>query len=110
MDLQIDTQENSQVAPSGAAKRQQTRTIYDAGYNEIFWKSLLAGFSLGLGRTFASIIFYAVVLGFVLTYIAPLFEQIMAPVNRLIPILEQSGQQQQSLRQQIDTFFIDRQK
>ncbi len=103
MPIQIDTNEESQVAPKNQAK--QARTIYDAGYGEIFWKSFVAGLSLGLGKTVASILFYIVILGIFVTYMAPFIDQLMAPMNRLIPILEQSGGRASALDQQMEALF-----
>ena len=84
------------------------RTIYDASSGEVFYKSLIAGFALGLGKTIASLIFYVVVFGLLATFVTPFLEQMMEPINRLIPVLEQSTAQQQSIQNQfkgvINTF------
>lgn len=102
MSVQLDTTSKTQVnTPIG----KNQRSIYDAGYGEIFWKSTLAGFSLGLGQALASLIFYALILGLFLSYIAPTLDQFMTPINRLIPILERSTQQTQGFDDQINSLF-----
>jgi hypothetical protein len=38
----------------------KTKTLYDAGYGEIFWKNFLAGLGRGLGGLFVWIIFLSI--------------------------------------------------
>lgn len=56
------------------------RTIYDAGTNEIAWKSFVAGFSMGLGRMIANLIFFTIVAGFFVAFVQPWLDGYMQPL------------------------------
>lgn len=100
--MPLDDATETQVLTPNA---KSTRTIYDASMSEIFWKSLVAGFALGVGKTISSIIFYVVVFSLFMTFLSPFLNQLMEPINRLIPILEQSTQQQQSIQDRFNGVF-----
>jgi hypothetical protein len=51
----------------------KTKTIYEAGPLEIFWKNFLAGFSRGLGGVFVYIIFLLVISGIFYNFVLPKF-------------------------------------
>lgn len=55
----------------------KAKTIYDAGYGEIFWKNFLAGLGRGLGGVFVWIIFFSIV--------SVLFVNIVLP--KLMPLI-----------------------
>jgi hypothetical protein len=102
MPVQLDNASETQVITPNA---KSTRTIYDATMGEIFWKSLVAGFALGIGKTISSLIFYVVVFSLFVTFLSPFISQMMEPINRLIPILEQSTKQQQTIQDQFRGVF-----
>lgn len=39
----------------------KTKTIYEAGIGEIFWKNFVAGFSRGLGGVFVYVFFFVII-------------------------------------------------
>jgi len=51
----------------------KTKTIYDAGAGEIFWKNFLAGFSRGLGGVFIYIIFLLIISAVFYNFVLPKF-------------------------------------
>ena len=51
----------------------KTKTIYDAGYGEIFWKNFLAGFGRGLGGVFIYIICLLIISWVVINFVLPKF-------------------------------------
>ena len=57
------------------------RTIYDAGLNEIFMKSFIAGVGLGIGRMIAALIFFGIILGIFVTYLEPAIMSLQPALN-----------------------------
>ena len=51
----------------------KTKTIYDAGPGEIFWKNFLAGLSRGLGGVFVYIVFLLIIFGVFYNFVLPKF-------------------------------------
>lgn len=86
MAIVLDTAEESQAN----TPVQSRRTIYDAGHGEIFFKSLLAGFALGLGRSIATLIFFGLVLGLLLSVFQPIIDTYFPELNRFNMLMEQS--------------------
>ena len=85
------SEENVQraVVNPGAAEDavSKTRTIYDVGPMEVFWRNLLAGFARGLGSLVVYVIFI-VILGFffsrfILPQLQPLISSFADSVNTL---------------------------
>lgn len=66
-----------------------SRSIYDARSREIFWKSLVAGFALGLGQTLATVLFFGVLAGLLVTTLRPFLETIGVPIDELEVVLQQ---------------------
>ncbi len=98
----LDTAQDSQVITPHESRG---RTIYDAPMSEVFWKSLVAGFALGIGRTVSSLIFYVVVFGLLLSFFGPIVQQMLEPINRLVPLLESGATQQQNFQNQVRNLF-----
>lgn len=74
------------------------KTIYDAGYGEIFWKNFLAGLGHALGALMVNILLYIVVgflfVRFMLPYLNPLISgiaQLTKSVESLSSIQSGSG-------------------
>lgn len=74
------------------------RTIYDAGMGEIFWKSFVAGFALGLGRMATSVLFFVIVGALFVQYGQPIIDDMLAPIEQLL-------QTQQNVNNSIPTLF-----
>jgi len=51
----------------------KTKTIYEAGALEIFWKNFLAGFGRGLGGVFVYIIFLIIISLVIYNFVLPKF-------------------------------------
>lgn len=85
MAVKLDTAEKTQVNHSQASPR----SIYDASKKEIFVRSFLAGLSLGLGQALASFLFFAVVLGALLTFLEPLLDNYFPELNQLDLLIQQ---------------------
>lgn len=62
----------------------KTRTIYDAGAGEIFWKNFLAGFGRGLGGVFVYIIFLLIIGALVYTFVLPKFMPLIIGYTNLL--------------------------
>lgn len=85
MSWKLDTSDKSQVQTPEKSRR----TIYDARPREIFGKSLLAGFALGLGQTLATVLFFGFIAGLLITTLRPFLEQIGVPIDELEVVLQQ---------------------
>jgi len=85
MSWRLDTSDKSQVQTPEKSRR----TIYDARPREIFGKSLLAGFALGLGQTLATVLFFGFIAGLLFTTLRPFLEQIGVPIDELEVVLQQ---------------------
>ena len=81
----LDTTTKSQVQDPAV----RGRSIYDASTGEVFWKSLTAGFALGLGQTLATVIFFGVIAGLLVTAVRPLLDQFHVPISDLEVVLQQ---------------------
>lgn len=66
----------------------KSKTIYEAGPGEIFWKNFLAGFSRGLGGVFVYIFFLLIIGGIVYTFVLP---KIMPTITGYMNILKSVG-------------------
>ena len=55
----------------GADRVSKTKTIYDAGAGEIFWKNFLAGFSRTIGGIFVYLIFFLILSNLFLNFLLP---------------------------------------
>lgn len=73
--LNLDSQTENQPIEQPAR-----RTIYDAHAGEIVWKSFVAGFSLGLGRMVANLIFFTIIAGLFVIYVQPWIDGYMQPL------------------------------
>ncbi len=62
----------------------KTKTIYEAGAGEIFWKNFLAGFGRGLGGVFVYIIFLLIIGAIVYTFVLPKFMPLINGYTNLL--------------------------
>lgn len=62
----------------------KTKTIYEAGAGEIFWKNFLAGFGRGLGGVFVYIIFLLIIGTIVYTFVLPKFMPLITSYTDLM--------------------------
>ncbi len=85
MGFNLDTNAQSQVQTPV-----NHRSIYDASHKEIFGKSLIAGFALGLGNALATALFFGVIAGLLLTSITPVLDQFNIPWQDLDVVLQQT--------------------
>jgi len=51
----------------------KTKTIYEAGAGEIFWKNFLAGFGRSLGGVFVYVIFLLIISWVIYNFVLPKF-------------------------------------
>lgn len=91
--IKLDNADKTQVITH------QRRSIYDASAKEIFGKSLLAGFSLGLGQMLATVIFFGLIAGLLIAALRPLATQFQLPLQQLETVLEQASSQTNLLQQ-----------
>jgi hypothetical protein len=89
--VSTDPNQNVVAGESKADRLTKTRTIYDAGAGEIFWRNFLAGFSRGLG-TFLFYILFLFVAGwaffqFAGPVISPLFSS-FSSLNKSLETIE----------------------
>jgi hypothetical protein len=84
MGFNLDTAQRSQVQTPV-----HNRSIYDASTGEVFGKSLIAGFALGLGNAIATALFFGVIAGLLITAVTPIFEQLHIPWSDLQLVLPQ---------------------
>jgi len=61
------------------------RSIYDAGLQEIFVKSFVAGIGLGIGRMIATLIFFGIIAGIFVTYLEPLVMNLSTQLKNSLP-------------------------
>lgn len=87
----LDTHDETQVIDMPTQ-----RTIYDASYQEIFWKSFTAGVALGLGRIISSLIFFGILAGIFVAYIQPRVNTMLDSITERFPILQQQPLQSPS--------------
>jgi hypothetical protein len=85
MAVNLDTAEKTQVHASSVSPR----SIYDASKKEVFFRSFLAGLALGLGQAVASFLFFAVILGILLSYLEPLLDDYFPQLNPLDLLIQQ---------------------
>jgi len=85
MGFNLDTAQRSQVQTPA-----NHRSIYDASNREVFGKSLLAGFALGLGNALATALFFGVIAGLLITSVTPIFEQLHIPWSDLQLVIPQT--------------------
>lgn len=85
MAVNLDTGVKTQVNTSPLSPR----SIYDVSKKEIFARSFLAGLSLGLGSAVASFLFFAFVLGALLTVLEPVLDNYFPQLNQLDLIFQQ---------------------
>jgi len=88
MAVMLDTAEKTQVNTAPGSPR----SIYDASKKEIMLRSFLAGLSLGLGHAVASFLFFAIILGLLVTYLQPVIESAFPQLNQFNTLLEQATQ------------------
>jgi hypothetical protein len=88
MALKLDSTAKSQVSPAP----DQRKSIYDVSGKEVFFKSLLAGFALGLGQILATIVFFGLIAGVLLTAIQPWLNSLNIPLEELSIILQRETQ------------------
>ena len=84
MGFNLDTAQRSQVQTPV-----NRRSIYDASTGEVFGKSLVAGFALGLGNALATALFFGVIAGLLVTTVTPLLDKLNIPWNDLQVVLQQ---------------------
>jgi len=85
MAVRLDTAERTQVNASPLSPH----SIYDVSKKEVFARSFLAGLSLGLGSAVASFLFFAFVLGALLTILQPVLNTYFPQLNQLDLIFQQ---------------------
>ena len=66
----------------------KTKTLYEAGPLEIFWKNFLAGFGRGLGGVFVYIIFLFIISGIFFNFVLPKF---MPAISGYMNLLKSLG-------------------
>lgn len=66
----------------------KTKTLYDAGPLEIFWKNFLAGFGRGLGGIFVYLIFLFIIAGVFYNFVLPKFMPAITGYMNLFKSLE----------------------
>lgn len=66
----------------------KTKTIYNAGFGEIFWKNFLAGISRSLGGIFVYIVFLFIFSGIFLNIILP---KIMPSIESYTNLIKSFG-------------------
>lgn len=66
----------------------KTKTIYDAGIGEIFWKNFLVGLSRGLGGIFVYLIFFFIISVFFYTFVLP---KLMPSITGYMDIFKSLG-------------------
>jgi hypothetical protein len=91
--IDLDTTASSQTID-----QPNRRTIYDASFTEIFWKSFTAGFALGLGRMATSVLFFVIVGALFVQYAQPLIDDMLSPIEQLL-------QSHQNMNSSIPTLF-----
>jgi hypothetical protein len=62
----------------------KTKTIYEAGAGEIFWKNFLAGFSRGLGGVFVYIFFLIIISVVIYIFVFPKLEPLITGYTNLL--------------------------
>lgn len=66
----------------------KTRTIYEAGSGEVFWKNFLAGFSRGLGGVFTYLIFLVIISVVFVNFVLP---KLLPSITGYMNILKSAG-------------------
>lgn len=66
----------------------KTKTIYEAGAGEIFFKNFLAGFGRGLGGVFVYIIFLFIISLVIYNFVLPKFMPLITGYMNLLKSLE----------------------
>lgn len=98
----LDTNHQTQIIEP----LQKRRTIYDAKKGEIFSKSFIAGFGMGLGNMFATLIFFTLLLGMFLAYVQPVLDRSIQTLQQYIP----GAQQEQTILPNFGQLFGIKQK
>ena len=66
----------------------KTKTIYEAGAGEIFWKNFLAGFARGLGGVFVYLVFLLILSGVIYKFVWPQLMPMITTYSNLIKSFE----------------------
>lgn len=74
------------------------RSIYDANFGEIAWKSFVAGLFLGIGRTASSVAIWLIVLVFSVQLLAPVIQPFLLQFQTIINLLQGQQQMQQDFQ------------
>lgn len=74
------------------------RSIYDAGFGEIAWKSFVAGMFLGIGRTLSSVLIWVIVLVLSVQLLEPVVGPFLVQFQTITDLLKQTQQTQQNLQ------------
>lgn len=67
----------------------QGKTIYTAGFSEIFWKNFVAGLARGLGMFVFSLLLWLVIGGLFVSYAWPMLQPMMRSLETLTNSVEQ---------------------
>jgi len=84
----VNQNSNKTVLNSESPADRLTKTIYEAGAGEIFWRNFLAGFSRGLGMLFVYLVLIFVVGLVFVQYINPFISPLYNNLSSLTKSLE----------------------